>query len=130
MFYSLPHKYPLKQNRLLVVVRIQVDKHWLLVFGKFETQGSNFRHETRSCEATAVPYYFREVKFCPFYRGIIVSVSSVGSCVDTISIINPCGKQILVCPTLEIQPVLTAIWSGLLSSLSLILVPSTSIILY
>ena len=127
MFYSYPHKYPLKQNRLPIVVCVQV-AFWLLVLGNFETLGSKFSHETVGLLASYTTIQGSQIR--THYRGMIVSVSSVGSCVETISIINPCGKQILVCPTLEIQPVLTAIWSGLLSSLSLILVPSTSIILY
>jgi len=44
-----------------------------------------------------------------FYNGIMVSLSLVAGSVETISIIKPCGKQILVCPGLEIQPVFTAI---------------------
>jgi len=44
-----------------------------------------------------------------FYNGIMVSLSLVAGSVETISIIKPCGKQMLVCPGLEIQPVFTAI---------------------
>ena len=44
-----------------------------------------------------------------FYNGIMVSLSLLAGSVETISIISPCGKQILVCPGLEIQPVFTAI---------------------
>ena len=61
--------------------------------------------------------------FTLFYNGIMVSLSLLAGSVETISIISPCGKQILVWPGWEIQPVCTAIWSGLLSSLSRIRVP-------
>ena len=47
--------------------------------------------------------------FTLFYNGIMVSLSLVAGSVETISIIKPCGKQMLVCPGLEIQPVFTAI---------------------
>ena len=47
--------------------------------------------------------------FTLFYNGIMVSLSLLAGSVETISIISPCGKQMLVCPGLEIQPVFTAI---------------------
>ena len=47
--------------------------------------------------------------FTYFYNGIMVSLSLLAGSVETISIISPCGKQMLVCPGLEIQPVFTAI---------------------
>ena len=40
MFYSYPHKYPLKQNRLPIVVCVQV-AFWLFVLGNFETEAQN-----------------------------------------------------------------------------------------
>lgn len=44
-----------------------------------------------------------------FYNGMMVSLSLLAGSVEIISIIKPCGKQMLVCPGFEIQPVFTAI---------------------
>ena len=52
MFYSLPHKYPLKQNRLLIAVCVTVATLWLLLPENFETIGSKFSHETEGLLAS------------------------------------------------------------------------------